>query len=96
MISSKPSILAIGVLFRERRKVRASSLLVLLGLLLNEGLLVTTLAGGGEGGTGETTAGGVHALDGVALLNFGHGGSLVAAVDTGGCGLLDCVSLMYI
>lgn len=73
--------------------VEASRLGVLLGLLLDEGLLVAALASGGEGGTGEATAGGVHALDAVALLDLGHGGSLVAAVDTSGCGLLVCVSI---
>ena len=67
---------------------------MLLGLLLDEGLLVTTLAGGGELGARETTAGGVHALDAVTLLDLGHGGSLVAAVDTGGCGLLGLISFM--
>lgn len=73
--------------------VKASSLRrVLLSLLLDEGLLVTTLAGGSELGAREATAGGVHALDAVTLLDLGHGGSLVAAVDTGGCGLLRCIS----
>ena len=67
---------------------------VLLSLLLDERLLVTTLAGGGELGARETTAGGVQALDAVTLLDLGHGGSLVAAVDTGGCGLTDCVSFL--
>ena len=65
---------------------KASSL-VLLSLLLDEGLLVTTLAGGGKLGAGETTARGVQALKAVALLDLGHGGSLLATVDTGGCGL---------
>ena len=65
---------------------KASSL-VLLSLLLDEGLLVTALAGGGELGAGETTARGVQALEAVTLLDLGHGGSLLAAVDTGGCGL---------
>jgi hypothetical protein len=67
---------------------------VLLSLLLDEGLLVTTLAGGSELGARETTTGGVHALDAVTLLDLGHGGSLLAAVDTSGCGLLKCVSFM--
>jgi hypothetical protein len=67
---------------------------VLLSLLLDEGLLVTTLAGGSELGAGETTTGGVHALDAVTLLDLGHRGSLVAAVDTGGCGLLRYVSFV--
>jgi hypothetical protein len=67
---------------------------VLLSLLLDERLLVTTLAGGGELGTRETTAGGVHALDAVTLLDLGHGGSLVAAVDAGGCGLLISISFV--
>jgi hypothetical protein len=67
---------------------------VLLSLLLDERLLVTTLAGGSELGAGEATARGVHALDAVTLLDLGHGGSLVAAVDTGGCGLMKCVSFV--
>lgn len=68
---------------------------MLLGLLLDEGLLVAALASGGKGSAGEATAGGVHALEAVALLNVGHGGSLVAAVDTSGCGLLSCVSFRW-
>lgn len=67
---------------------------MLLSLLLDEGLLVTTLAGGGELGTRETATGGVHALNAVTLLDLGHGGSLVAAVDTGGCGLLVLISFV--
>lgn len=69
---------------------------MLLGLLLDEGLLVAALAGRGEGSAGEATAGGVHALEAVALLDVGHGGCLVAAVDTGGSGLLDCVSFKWL
>ena len=90
----KPSMIWQWYRGRDSGSKASSSGRVLLGLLLDEGLLVATLAGGGELGARETTTGGVHALDAVTLLDLGHGGSLVAAVDTGGGGLLNCVSFM--
>lgn len=69
---------------RERRTRR---LLVLLSLLVDKGLLVATLAGAVEGGASKAAAGGAHALELVALLVLWGRCGLVAAVDTGGCGL---------
>ena len=61
--------------------------MVLLSLLVGEGLLVTTLARAVESGAGKAAAGGAHALELVALLVLWGRCGLVAAVDTGGCGL---------
>ena len=60
---------------------------MLLSLLVGKGLLVAALASAVDGGAGEAAAGGVHALELVALLVLRRRGGLVAAVDTGGCGL---------